>query len=101
VSGEEIRTALATATTIAEVLELRDAAIALSLAAADAEDIENFRLGLQLKLRCERRGGVLLWKMLKHVSKLPIGKLGVANCSQYWKELADIPDADFENKSRS
>jgi len=97
-TGEEIRAELHEATEISEVLALREAAVALSLAAADAEDIENFRLGLQLKVMCERHGGTLLLKMVKPGGKLPAAKLGIANCSQYWRELAGIPDVEFEKK---
>jgi hypothetical protein len=97
-TAEDIRVALNDATEISEVLVLRDAAVSLSIAAADADDIENFRLGLQLKVICERHGGALLLQMVKLSGKLPVAKLGVANCSQYWKELAALSDAEFATK---
>jgi len=93
-TADELRAALAVATDIKKVIKLVTAAAALVLNCGKANDTEGYRMGIELKLRAERAGGV----MLRTKKRTPVAKLGIVNVADRWRALADIDDKAFERK---
>jgi hypothetical protein len=58
-------------------------------AAAAAKDVAAYRVALEVKQRAERRGGAILGTMGK---RAPVGRLGISNRSQRWREFAALSD---------
>ena len=94
-SADQIRSALAVAGDIKQVIELVAAADALVKRSGKANDVEGYRDALELKLRAERAGGA----MSRTNRRLPVGKLGIATVVDRWRKLADLDDVDFEKKA--
>ena len=116
-SGELVRydamcSAIAAAYDVDEVKDIRDKALALERYAAQARNTEAERQACEIRLRAERRAGVLLRQMEKAkggeqyhstpntVSGVPsktLSDLGVSyKQSSDWQKLADVAEEDFE-----
>ena len=106
--------ALAEASTLEEIKEIRDKAEAIrQYVKAAGYSLENQNKAAETKLRAERKAGELLKQMEKnkggqpskknyghHVHSSPSLKdLGIHHKqSQRWQQIADLPEESFENK---
>ena len=84
-SIDSVRAKLVEAKTLAEIIPLVAAAAASVNATETAQDVDGFRLALQLRLHCEHRAGEILSQQGKRV---PIGKLGISNQASRWREIS-------------
>jgi len=111
---DEAKRALAEASTLQEIKDIRDKAEAIkAYVKAAGYSLEMQNQAAETKLRAERKGGELLKEMEKnkggqpseknrahHVPGTPTLKdLGIHRLqSQRWQQIADLPEESFENK---
>jgi len=107
------RAALEKAHTVDEVKDIRDKAEALRVYAKQAADVDMQNWAAEIRIRAERRAGVLLKEMPKqHGARgagkkvespraTPLSELGITKTqSSKWQRLADAPVSEFESKLR-
>jgi DNA modification methylase len=106
---DEARRALEVAHSVDEVKKIRDKAEAIKAYARQAGDIEMMNWAGEIKLRAERKAGLMLKEMAEleqragkgrpknGVSVTHLSDLGVdANESKRFQQSAEVPEAEFE-----
>jgi phage N-6-adenine-methyltransferase len=111
---ENARNALAEATRVDEVKDIRDKAVAMMAYAAQAKDTELIGYATEIRYRAERKGGELLIELRENGGRDPghgdrksglqtatpkLEDLGVTKTqSSRWQGLARLPEEKFEEK---
>ena len=102
---DQAQAAIEAATTVREVKDIRDKAEALEIYAKRAEYSGMLQKRCsEIKLRAERRAGVLLRELVKHggdrtkpAERPTLSGLGVSpKQGANWQRIADMPDDEFE-----
>jgi hypothetical protein len=97
-SQADLREQIEKAGTIEAIIELLAAARTLADTAAEKSDRAQYRIGLELRARCERRGGVLLIAMAERGEKVATSKLGVTPVAPRWRDLARLSEEKFRQR---
>jgi hypothetical protein len=91
-SQADLREQIEKAETIEAIIELLAAARTLADIAAEKSDRAQYRIGLELRARCERRGGLLIIAMAERGEKVPTSKLGITPVAPRWRDLARLSE---------
>lgn len=115
VKYDSMCSAIAVAYKVDEVKSIRDKAVALEAYARQAKNIEAERQACEIRLRAERKAGILLKAREKadghlagrnadgsvrrspHATTETLVELGISkNQSSQWQKLGEVPQTDFE-----
>jgi hypothetical protein len=109
VKYDAARSALAAATRVDDVKDVRNKAVALAAYARQVNDLDMERWVAEIKVRAERKAGELLRKMASNeggrptktgVPASPVSTLKQMGIAKYqaviWKQIATIPEKKFE-----